>query len=93
MRFEVLHHPEVFCKKDILINIAKLTEKHLGWSLFSNVIKKWLPPRCFPVYFAKYLRTPILQNICERLLLRIETKFPNIYLWEILLVLLSKIVL
>ena len=36
-----------------------------------NFIKKRLQHRCFPVKFAKVLRTPILENICERLLLHI----------------------
>ena len=34
-----------------------------------NFIKKRLQPRCFPVKFAKFLRTPILKGIFERLLL------------------------
>ena len=34
-----------------------------------NFIKKALQHRCFPVKFAKFLRTPILKNICERLLM------------------------
>ena len=34
-----------------------------------NFIKKRLQHRCFPVKFAKFLRTPILKNFCERLLL------------------------
>ena len=29
---------------------------------------KRLQHRCFPVDFAKFLRTPIVKNICERLL-------------------------
>ena len=33
-----------------------------------NFIKKRLQHRCFPVKFAKFLRTPILKSICERLL-------------------------
>ena len=28
-----------------------------------------LQNRCFPVKYAKFLRTPILKNICKRLLL------------------------
>ena len=36
-----------------------------------NFIKNRLQHRCFPVKFAKVLRTPILENICERLLLHI----------------------
>ena len=35
----------------------------------SNFIKKWLQHRCFPVNVAKFLGTPILYNICGRLLL------------------------
>ena len=34
-----------------------------------NFIKKRLWPRCFPMNFAWFLRTPILQNTTERLLL------------------------
>ena len=34
-----------------------------------NFIKKRFQHRCFPVKFAKTLRTPFLKNICERLLL------------------------
>ena len=38
-------------------------------SLFNNVFKKRLQHRCFAVKIAKFLRTPILKNICEQLLL------------------------
>ena len=38
----------------------------------SNFIKKRLQHRCFPVIIAKFLRIPILKNICERLLLFIQ---------------------
>ena len=34
-----------------------------------NFIKKRLQNRCFPVKFAKFLRTSFLRDICERLLL------------------------
>ena len=34
-----------------------------------NIIKKRLQHSCFPVKFAKLLRTPMLKNICEQLLL------------------------
>ena len=37
-----------------------------------NVIKKRLLHNCFPVKFEKFLRTPILKNIGERLLLCIN---------------------
>ena len=61
---------EVFCKKGVLKNFANFTGKRLCWSLFLiNFIKMRLQRRCFPVKFAKFLRTPIVKNICERLLL------------------------
>ena len=34
-----------------------------------NFIKKRIQHRCFPVEFTKFLRTPILKNVIERLLL------------------------
>ena len=43
----------MFCKKGALKNFASFTGKRL----------------CFPAKFAKFLGTPILKNICERLLL------------------------
>ena len=62
--------PEEFCKKDVLKNFAKFTEKHLCQSLFINkvaglslrstLLKKKIWLRCFPVNFAKFLRTPFL---------------------------------
>ena len=62
-------HPEVFIIKGALRNFAKLTEKHLCQSLFFNklaalspatLLKKSLRYRCFPVNFAKFLRTPFI---------------------------------
>ena len=49
--------------------------KHLRWNLF-------LLRRCFPINVAKFLRTPTLKNICERLLLsrRPSYKFMATYL-------------
>ena len=38
-----------------------------------NFIKKRLQHRYFPAIIAKFLRIPILKNICERLLLFIQT--------------------
>ena len=43
--------PEVFYKKGVLRNFAKFTAKHLCQS-------RW--HRCFPVNFAKFLRTPFI---------------------------------
>ena len=69
---------EVFCKKGVLRNFEKFTGKHLCQSLFFNkvacyrpatLLKKRFWNRCFPVNFAKFLRTPFLQNTSGRLLL------------------------
>ena len=59
--------PEVLCEKRVLRNFAKSTGKHLRQSLFFNkvaglgpvtLLKKRLEHKCFPVNFAKFLRTP-----------------------------------
>ena len=86
------HPPEVFCKKGALKNFAKFTGKHLCQSLFfdkvhgpkpATLLKKRLWLRCFPVNFAKFSRTPLLQNTSGRLLLNIYTPLIN-YLPKIL---------
>ena len=65
-------------KKDVPRNFTKFTGKHLCQSLFFNkvaglspatLLEKRLWHRCFPVNFAKSLRTPFLQNTSGRLLL------------------------
>ena len=68
-------------KKAVLTNIAIFTGRRLCWILFviklqafpdvqvCNFIKKGLQLRNFPVNIPKLLRTPILKNICEWLLL------------------------
>ena len=82
---EKYNEQKVFYKKTVLDNFAILTEKCLCWCLFlnknaglqaCNFIKKRLQHRCFLVNIAKFLRTPILKNICEQLVLRV---FP---LWQ-----------
>ena len=54
-------------EKGVLINFTKFAGKHLCQSLFFNkvagfrpatLLKKRLWHRCFPVNFAKFLRTP-----------------------------------
>ena len=61
--------PDVFCKKGVLRNVAKLTGKQLCQSLYFNkvaglrpatLLKQRLWHLCFPVNFAKLLRTPFL---------------------------------
>ena len=69
---------EVFNKKGILKNFAKFTRKYLCHSLFFNkgpglrpvtLLKKRLWYRCFPVKFAKFLRTPFFTEHLRWLLL------------------------
>ena len=43
-----------------------------------NFFKKRLQQRCFSVIDAKFLRTPILKDICKRLLLKI---YPVLLFW------------
>ena len=50
-------------EKSVLKNFTKLTMKHLCHNLqLSTLLKKRLWHRCFPVNFAKFLRTPFLLN-------------------------------
>ena len=74
----------VFCEKGVLKNFAKFTGKHLCQRLFFNkaagmrpatLIKKRPWQRCFPVNFAKFLRTPFSQNSPWKLLLRLLSFF------------------
>ena len=61
----------VLCKKAAL-KISQISQENnylQGWSPASNFIKKTLQHRCFPRKFEKLLKTPILTNISERLLL------------------------
>ena len=69
-------------KKGVLRNFTKLTGKHLCQNLFFNefaglrpatLLKKKLSHRCFPVNFAKYLRTPFLLNTSGQLLLIVSS--------------------
>ena len=71
--------PEVFCKKSFLKNLEFSRESTcVGTSLFFQLYKMRLQHRCFLVKFSKFLRTPILKNICERLF-----QFDYVFdLWE-----------
>ena len=71
-------HRRCSVRKCVLRNFAKFTGKHQCQSLFFNkvaglrpatLLKKRLWHRCFPVNFAKFLRSPFLQNTSGRLLL------------------------
>ena len=79
---------EVFCKKVVLKNFFKFTVKHLCHGLFFNkvaglrpatLLKKRLWHRCFPVNFAKFLRTPFLIEHLPWLLLNLfqKTYYPK----------------
>ena len=73
--------PEVLYRKGVLKKtFAKFTGKHLRHSLPFNevaglrpatILKRRLWHRCFPVNFAKFLRTPFLHNTSGLLLLYI----------------------
>ena len=69
----------MFCKKGGLRHLTKFTEKHLCQRPYFNkvadlrpetLLKKRLWHRCFPVNFAKFLRTPFLTEHLWWLLLR-----------------------
>ena len=63
-------HQRCSIEKGVLRNLAKFTRKHLCQSLFFNKVaglRLW--HMCFPVNFAKFLRTPFLLNTSGRLLL------------------------
>ena len=74
--------PEVFCKKGVLTSFTKLTGKHRCQSLFfckshlflrpATLLKQRLWRKCFPVNFAKFLRTPFLTEHLRWLLLNEE---------------------
>ena len=71
--------PEGFCKKGVLRNFAKFKGKHLCQSLFFNkrpvtLLKKRLCYVCFPVNFAKFLRTRFLAEHLRWLLLSITSR-------------------
>ena len=69
-------------KKGVLKNIANLT----GTSVLSlqgcNFIKKCPQHSCVPVEFEKFLRTPVLKNICERLLLKPVQVSPGLHFFD-----------
>ena len=73
-------HQTCSMKKGVLRNFAKFKGKYLCQSLFFDkvaglshaaLLKKRPWHRCFPVNFAKFLRTSFLQNTSGRLLLEI----------------------
>ena len=76
---------EVFCKKGFLKNFTRFTGKHLCQRLFfkkvvclrlATLLKKRLWHRCFPMNFAKFLKTSFLKEHLWWLLLKIENTCP-----------------
>ena len=76
--------PEVFYKKGVLRNFVNFTGKHLCQSLFFNkvaglrpatLLKNRLWHRCFPVNFAKFLRTLFFTEYLQWLLLFLDFFF------------------
>ena len=64
------NHRRYSAKKVFLKSVANFTGKHLCFSLFFNkvaglkALKDSKQHGCFPVKFAKFVRMPILKNIC-----------------------------
>ena len=68
--------PEVFCRKGVLRNFAKFTERYLRQSLRpATLLKKRVWHSCFPLNFEKFLRTLFSQNTSGGLLLLLEFFF------------------
>ena len=64
--------PEVFCKKvllEMLQNSQENTCATVSFSIKLQAVKKRLWHRCFPVNFAKFLRTPFVTESLWWLLL------------------------
>ena len=57
--------------KNFAVFIGKLFFNRVADFRPATILKKRLEHKCFPVNIAKFLRTPILKNICERLLLQL----------------------
>ena len=84
---EKYNKQKVSHEKAVLKNFVNFTEKHLCWNPYFNknvglqgcsYIKKRLQRRCFLTNIEKFLRTPILKNICELLILKVFLEgFPS----------------
>ena len=75
--------PDVFCKKGVLKNFAKLSGQHLSQSLLFNKVAglsyqlylKKISHKCLPVNSAQFLRTPFYTEHLRWLLLKVKN-FP-----------------
>ena len=71
-------HLRYSIKKGFLKNFSKFTGKHLCSEsplpelMPTALLKRRLRHRCFPVNFAKFLRTPFLRNTSGLLLLQLQ---------------------
>ena len=83
------NHWRCSIRKGVLWNFAKFSGKNLCQSLFFNKVTDLRPGtlftmrlwrRCFPVNFAKFLRTLVLQYISGRLFL--EFQWFSVLLWR-----------
>ena len=77
-----------YIKKAVLKNFAICKGKHLSWSLFLTDLQAWrsLLKRdsnsfFFPLNIAKFLKTPILKNFCERVFLRLYRPSSCLFLY------------
>ena len=69
-------HQRCSVKKGVLKNVANFTGMHLCWSLFLITLQIFRPVTLLKRYsntdsmkFVKFLKTPLLKDICNRLLL------------------------
>ena len=84
------HHRRCSVKKSFLKNFASFTKKPtvlesflIKLQAFSlQVFFKRIPTQMLSVKFVKLLRTPILKNICERLLLEVFHKKLLLKTWQ-----------
>ena len=61
--------PEKFCNIHMKTPVLESLFNKVGG--LCSFIKKGLQRRCFPANIANFLRTAILKNVCERLLLNL----------------------
>ena len=89
---------EVFCRRRSSLKFRKfhwktsvlesICNKVAGLKA-CNFIKKRLQHTCFPLKYAKFLRTPILKNICDDCFSTVDpvtfndTSTTEIYTWEV----------
>ena len=64
--------PEVFCEKGVLINFTKFIGNTCARVSFLVKLQALEIHRCFPLNFAKLLRTLFLQNTYVQMLLKIS---------------------